>query len=473
MTQREPIGLVLVGNNELPVTLAQQLDLIEVTFHEKKATVGRLAFRDPDFMIMDSKIFKKGVRIALVMGWLHEMVPLGPFIVKGYSVSAPAAGTPKLQVKFQDKSHKMNKKQKRKRRTGSAVAIIKEIAEEHDLGYDIDTIQGLEFNDDFPLIQANLTDAALMQRLAYRYGYFWGVNGNNLYFKRPADYEEEGVLSSDDISVLSYRINDHSLKSFTPQIKFSKGGKRKAKNTKLDGLDALGNEVEGALGNFAEQMSGNDAVSDLLPAEVTDLLKTGDGQEPDDSETAGDNDWSLMIDSAKGLLTETVQTLTGQETGANDDENEESVPGNKSGSATPADKEEAKRQAAGKILRAAEIITGKAEPAIASMRWKVRDPVIFDGVGSRLAGKYRLKQITQSVNKDGFHTVFDKVVKKKYLPTPKSKAKINEEAEKAGETSPDKPGHEGTAAGTPSKAQLAINSVQGTVKVQKVDGVDQ
>jgi len=475
MSIREPICMMWVGKRQLPQQLIRRLRRVTINFHEKKATAGEALFDDTDTFIMDSKMFRKGTRIALIMGWVHEFIPVGPFIVKSYGMQFPDSGDPKFSLKFQDPSHKMNKKQKKKRHLGTPEMIIKKLALSHGLGYDIDTITGLEFTEDFPLIQANVSDAALMQRLAFRYGYVWGVEGQNLYFKKPADLEEEGVQEHDDVPVLSYRMNDFSLKSFMPDIKYSKGGKRKAKNELTESLDELGNEIEGSLGEFGKFLEGKaDDIKEISP-ELGDLMSSLSGQEPDDEfeEYGESNDTvqtqSVVIDSASGFVEKITNWVSQQ---GSDEPNEESIPGSKSGAATPSTEEEAQRQAAGKIIAASEIITGKAIPTIASMRWRPRMGVILAGVGQRLSGKYRIKGALQEYTEDGFRTELD-VAKRTFYPGPKDKDKISKESESQSmgqDPGASKPGKADTATGPPPKVEVWIDSAAGTAKKHVIDG---
>lgn len=487
--KREVLVLVWVNGKMLTPELSRQVRSLSLTFPKNKGANGKLTILDPEFTLFDTNLFRKGQRIAFLCGWKHELVPVGPFIVKNYGLECPESGELALVVDFQDQSHKMNKKQKRKRWVGTPVSILKQIAERHDLGYDIDEVSGIEFTEEYPLMQANMTDAALIQRLAWRYGFVWGVYGNNLIFKSPVDLEASGEQTRDEIPVLRYMHGDFSLTSFTPEVKFSKGGKRKSKklsDINIDLTDPLGTlgevgEVVGGLVTEGIQEHLGDIVGDFSTDSIMDTVSSGvsslgdmfdlDGDQEADDERSDDT--GKKIDEVVAYrIKEWEGTLQrySKKPNKKDESNEETDIGDRSGTASAPNAKEAKQKQTSKIVRSAEITTGTIRPSVASMYYQPRMSVILAGLGKRLSGKYEIKEVTQILS--GENEIFDtdiKGIKRKFGPAPKDKSKINK---KAGENTdePPVPGTQDTSSGKPGPPRrYVVDAYSGDV-VRKVNG---
>lgn len=247
---KTPMLFMWVNAKELSDESVRRIEELSVTYREKHATDGSFVINDSDFRFTDNKIFKQGQRISFLLGWHDEAIPCGPFIIKSYTFRAGEDGKPNLTVSFQDLSHKMSKKAKKKKYTGTSVEIIKKIAEYHNIGYDIESIADLTFTDDYPLIQANMSDAKLLQVLADKYGFAWGIEGNTLYFRRPQNADEVGRQGT--VPVLSYRINGATLLSFDASVKYISKGKKKGSSEEKDLVDVL----KDGLGESAESLLG-------------------------------------------------------------------------------------------------------------------------------------------------------------------------------------------------------------------------
>jgi phage protein D len=239
---KESIVSLWVNGRAMSHELTRRILSLSFTDRIKKADSGRMVLRDPNSELFDTRILKKGQMLHFIVGWVDEALPKGPYIIKSYKMTFPDNGEPSLTVDFQDLSHKLDKKQKKRKHVGTAASILKKIAKEHGLGYDIDSINGLEFTDDFPLNQASYSDATMLQLLADRYGYTWGVSNGNLIFKYPADRQ---LKKRAEPVVLSYRINDCSIASFDPEIKYSKNGKKTGANKQDDNIDFCADNDEG------------------------------------------------------------------------------------------------------------------------------------------------------------------------------------------------------------------------------------
>ncbi len=482
---REVLILVWVNGKQLDPALSRQVESLTFDFPKNKATSGSMTIIDNDMSIIDADIFKQNNRIGFMCGWKTELLPVGPFIIKNSHPSFPEDGKVTLKLDFQDKSHKLNKKEKRKRWYGKPDSIIRRIAKNQGLDTRIDPIEGVEFTEDFPLIQANMTDAALIQKIALRYGYIWGVYGDNLVFRRPTDLEESGIQTSSEVPVLHYRQSDFSISSFTPDIKFSKGGKRKNKkqigsNIDLKDLKSLAEDqgvdinsllpeegaemLEGVTGNF-DIGSDISNVAEQLPNAVQDMFGLKSGQEPsaEDAKREGKKDeeptWRLNeISGQLGLPS--LSDIFGGKTKENDEDNEESKPGDPSGGAAAENKSDAEKKSASKIVRASQTVVGQMKPTIASMYYRPRMAIVLAGLGQRLSGKYEVMSVSQSLS--GSTDIFDtttKMMKRKYFPAPKDKQKIG-----ASDEGTPKPGDSDTSKGKPAENLWYLKEIEGKLE---------
>jgi phage protein D len=431
---KSPLMAFWVAGKEMSTFAKRQILSIELTYREKKASDGVVIFSDPDFAISSSNVFVKGRSIAFLLGWTTETRPCGPFVVKKYSVSAGADGSPKFTVHFQDLSHKLNKKQKTKKHVGKPAQILKKIAEENDLGYDIQSIESLEFSDSFPLMQAHMTDAHLIQVLANKYGYVWGVEGRTLVFKRPEN--EDLIGKQKDVPVLSYRINGASLLDFSCDVKFAKLGKRKGSAQKKSGIDVLtDSELKNPALSAIETIK--DSVKEIAPKLGEMVTGALAGDEPDSEN--GFKGKIKTFDAPSGFWGEEGIGGVINDIFGDDDETEESSGDTKS-------KEEALRKSAGVIAKNTEIIEASISPRIASVRYRPGASVILAGLGSRFSGKYRITEVRHVYGENSFVTSMS-VVKRAFGASPDDKGKIGESAEQPGNI----PGNEDPGTKAPTK----------------------
>jgi len=458
---------------------------LDFTFPKNKAASGKLTLLDPDLAIFDSNLFRENQRVAFLCGWKHELVPAGPFIIKNIMPSFPASGEIVISVDFQDLSHKMNKKQKQKRWSGSPSSILKRIATAHGLGYDIEEIEGVVFNESFPLIQANMTDAALIQRLAWRYGFVWGIYGNNLVFKSPASLDEAGIQSKKEIPVLRYKHGDYSLYSFSPEIKFSRGGKRKNKKINTSNIDIKGlvdyfsgmgegldldalttEDMQSALSGITNQFGVSTDISSILGGfgDLGKTFKLDPGQQFSDEDTDSkktpiDPTVQYFINEFQGTLREYSKKLN-----MADESNEETDTGDPSGSASGDSTADEKKKQAGKLVRSSETTTGAVVPTIASMYYRPRQSVILVGIGKRLSGKYEVSEVAQTFTGTGgnagatFETKLS-VCKRKFFPSKEDTKIVSSESAL--------PGNSDTGKAPAAPPRYYLNDLKG-VLVKKI-----
>ena len=506
---KTPMLFVWVNDHELSEESVRAITNLSLTYREKKASDGSLTVVDSHFKFSDNKIFQQGQRLAFLFGWRDEALPCGPFVIKGYSFNASADGRPTLRVDFQDLSHKLDKKTKKRKHVGSPVDVIKKIADEHNLGYDIESIQELEFSDDYPLIQANMSDAKLLQVLADRYGYTWGLDGTTIYFRRPINADKVG--RQDTVPVLSYRINGGTLMSFSAEVSYIKDGKKKCAGQETDVMDMVGGALASVGGDTldtvaeaAENLVGSEVVSSVrdtagealsgfkdmlgLEDEKQELCDGGEANkdnptEPGAEDQTGDStpaqtsaskgtSYKKHFEMLKGMFKtakEVGKSLVNA--GADDDSLTDS---NTDG--TPDSADEAKRKQAGKLASRTEMIEATIVPAIASLLYRPGESVIVAGVGDRYSGKYRISEVTHDYGASPAFTTSIKAKKREFRPAASDLIAIAKQQE---DSAAKVPGNQNSASGQPQKGPKTqqiknfddIKGVYQTV-TRKVDGND-
>lgn len=392
MTVRAPICLVWVSTKKLSASVLMKMKQMRLSFQEKKGSSGTIVFEDSDSRLFDSKVFKENKQISFLCGWLHESKFFGPFFIKTVGKGFPEAGEPVLTCEFQDKSHKMNRKQKRKRHTGTPENILIDIAKSYGMKYDIEKISGVVFNENKPLMQSNLSDAALVKRLAHRYGYNFRIDGNTLVFRK-ADTELDSVGRQNSVPVLSYRMNDFSLRSFNMKIKYTHKRKRKKTVTPVNNVDIDADNL------YLQDVFQTDVDLD------TDYEVDQDGEIiiPENEDVDDDGFQDEDVDTDDSEIFEEVDSGPDDYSGDSDpyidheddgsDPSIETESTDEGGSAAPATDDEAELRKDAIKMRADELITGTIVPSPSSVHYYPGMSVILGGIGERLSGKYKITSV--------------------------------------------------------------------------------
>jgi hypothetical protein len=464
---RQSVTALWINGTLASAHTIRQILSINIKEGRNKAKSGEVVFRDADTSMTDARIFRKGKLIHWLLGWSSEAVPVGPFVVKKYKTEFPENGDPVLKVSFQDLSHKLDKKQKKKKRTGRMDQIIASIAEEHGLGYDISDVGDITFDDEFPLHQASMSDAKLLQVLANRYGFVWSIEGGNLVFETQAKRQ---LKKKGNPRVLSYRINDCSLKSFSPEVKYSKLGKRKRPNIDEQNLDFLGNN--GSFGEFAANILAGD-LSDEEKAELfaehpndakeAVLLEESIGKAIQDN--LGDDVrmfYHEAVDSAERLISfvagtgyQTIEEARGLsnsrwENSINRDVQQHVDPNRYDDPdcdqsiyddvwelehsdmtlAYPSNTEEIARRRKARVAKTREIVSGTAVPTVASLRYHSGETIVIAGAGIFYSGEYLIKEVEQTFGSGGIPIKTSlKISRTRLGPTERAHKFTNEQEE--------------------------------------------
>lgn len=475
---KEVVKVIWVKGLQLTEEVLRDIRVIELEMREGKATTGSLTISDTEFKHTDSGYFRKNAELSMILGYSDYSEPFGPYVIKSIRYTAGEDAAPLLIVSFQDLSHKLHKKQKHKVDFGSCEEIIKKRAKE--AGYPVvmvDPPKGV-FTKSRPLVQSNKTDATIFRELADRYGYVWGIKGKTLYFRPPIGLDEIGEQK--DVPVLSYRINDYSIMSVELEADFIRengrsGAKKEVRNIPLDiqckeEEDLYFNALRsGDTSNLPPWMAKSIPIG-VLPSGNTapDEDDAGLADLVQNSNLKGDLDKSLQ--GAFGSMGETLSQLADGVPGVQDALNKDTLnsvlngvlpnidsstgsdktaytsegwtgdslkavvdpsagsiqtmPGSPAGTATPADPDEAKAQAAASWYRMVTVLKGTLVPSIPSVKYKPSQSVVLAGLGERLSGKYRITQVDLSFSDSGPIATTLQIEKKHYGPTEWDKKKI-------------------------------------------------
>jgi len=451
---KEGVCAIWVQDLALSEQTLRDILTLSITFREGKAATGSLTMSDKDFIYMDSKVFRKNQKLSFVLGLVDDAVPMGPFIIKEFHVEAGDDGHPTLSVDFQDLTHLLAKKKEKIRYNGGCVPTIKTaIAELNAQGkkvsYNIDTPKDVKFDDEKALIQANKTKAQIINSLAERYGFVWGIEGQTLYFRKPVDLETSGKQAF--VPVLSYRMNDCSLFSYRAEFKYAKEGIRKGSkkvtenidfekcedvgswikdvfNGKIDAppelLEYLGMEGE-AIALAPDEDTAKEALGEAKlratsmfdqsktlfnNVDFNDLPSLLTGQNPTDMFAKDTNDFTKKIEEIykknKGINSNTEEGTTDE-----------------SGTSTPDSEEEATKRAEAHLYRSVVLCDADIVPTVYSPRYKPSMAVVLAGLGMSLSGKYKVLEVNHSYSDNSYSMNF-KAQKRLYGLTDSDKKRI-------------------------------------------------
>lgn len=473
-----PILRLAFGKQILDPTLMRLVRRITLVHRRGKADDLTIEFSNDDMTLGDRKIFLYGTPIYVVGGWDDEIVEKGPFMLYDHEYLFPEDRDATLAIKAKDKSiGAMHEQKKNVRHTGKQLTrLVAAIAKEYKLEYDIDvaTEDDIIFDDDYSLTQAGESDARLLQRVAEKIGYSWGVKDNTLYFKRP-----EVIGTS--ILVLNYSMGDKSLKYFKPEVKARGPAKKKkvAKEALIchDFLDPeqtksyrvgqiLAGKVQGTSADWAEinsqlkrtkQASGSkdfatpplssllenpsiDGAIAMLETVVTDTNEFVSSSDDDRlassggiPTTNGSNraDRFSNPDDPKNQVTALINgidksTRYRYPTEAEEVEVLESIDYSQAdaGGAVPVQEAAIKRQLA-KSERVHHVaVSATMKPTVPSWTWNIDMDVKVNGVGELCSGIYELTQVTLNYTREsGLDT--ELVGRKRSVGAPAKKQKGN------------------------------------------------
>lgn len=222
---RAPYLAINVSGHYLTPDQLRLVRSVKVEHNKDKADTMQIIFEDPDLLIVNGGLVTPKSLFVIHCGRDDEVIKKGPFRVSEWKPQAPANGRAALIVEgtSQDVS-KMAVKAKSVSYNGMKPSeIVKKIGDQYGFDFDVDILplDDVQFDDDYGLNQVQKSDANLLQKLADKLGYVWGVRNGTLYFNRPDQFNNNPLI-------FEWRVGKKTLKSFKPKIKIYKQGRPKA-----------------------------------------------------------------------------------------------------------------------------------------------------------------------------------------------------------------------------------------------------
>lgn len=214
---------LFVEKTEQDAEIVRRVTRVSIRDQDEKAMTASLQIRDETGEIAELGIFGKDTEWTILLGYRTDFQPFGPFKLTSLAFDNAADGVIVITVELMDATHKLAKTTKRRAFESTTLGeVVKQIADEHGMGYQIEDSDKVVFTEDFPLMQAGVSDAQLLRQLATRFGYRFEITDGAIVFKQ--------TQINTDVStgkVLAWRIGSRNLKSFKPaQQTF--GGKGRA-----------------------------------------------------------------------------------------------------------------------------------------------------------------------------------------------------------------------------------------------------
>lgn len=383
----EPYVMLMVDKTDVDAEILRRVTGVSIHGKSGAATTAKVVFNDETGALADLAIYAKGVEWSILLGWRTDFVPFGPFGVSGYGMECGSDGIIKITVDLQDDSRRLMRKAKYRSWEGRALGdVVAAIAEEHGLGYRIDSSELVVYDEDNALLQAGEPDATFLARLARRHGFRLEFDQGHIVFRQKQTTDDvEGVRT------LAWRIGDRSLLRFAPKQR-SYGGKGKAVGTVQAGAKIVGANVDILAGTDFEFSVSTDA---LLPelAGGGECLEEGGEVTPSADVEGANREW--VMDGETGELVE-VQEQEEAEVPLRDVEGAE-IP----------DTAEAVNKAAAAAIAGGRSDSADAtgELAIADCTWKTGDEVEIVGVPVRFEGRWRVVDWKHDWTPSGLKTV--------------------------------------------------------------------
>lgn len=290
-----PYYRLMINGMELLPELHRRLTSITANHRHEKSMMMTLKFRDEKLQFVDLDIWSKGAKWYVYLGHLNNYAPFGPLGVESYQMDFNTSNYCDITVVLQDKGRSLGKDCKWRTWNGYTLTdVVKQIATEQGLGYKVEGTDKVLFSDNFPsaiaasdtiapgaLPQPGISDGALLQQVATKYGYRFELDGVNIIFTNRQE-------NADGLSKhkFAWGVWPRSLMSFTPAQK-TYGGPGKGKGTKgqAGATKCIGNVDIPAGVPFLHHTTPEDAAATVPGG--TEAIENGGPVKPSDDVSEG------------------------------------------------------------------------------------------------------------------------------------------------------------------------------------------
>ena len=453
-----PFFSLFIEGTEQEEAILRRVKSIVIRHQHKRAQTATVIFTDETLDLVDQKIFAKNSEWTILLGLRSDFQPFGPYSVESYQMNFGADGIATITVQLMDITRKLARSAQYRRFSGLSIGqVVKQIADEHGLGYEIENSEEYTFNDEFPMMQAGVSDAMLLRQMADRFGYRFQIENNSIVFK------QSQVNQDSNLKTLAWKMGDRNLKSFLPAQKTYGGkgvkGKLNAAQTgakvKAGGVDIpkgkgfevdfFGKELLESLGSVSsvESTEGGAFDIDMDGGEGTAPESTAEGTGKEDKST-------LVFDPESGEFKPVEPTK----------DNEKAVVDAKDvGTDPPQTEQEAKKTlGASKAGTASDLAIARAMLTYPDVRVRSGDWFEVVGVSRRFSGRWRCVEFEHTLNpSSGLNTVLG--LTKKGLGSSSYTTKAEDKAAKTEAGPPNSGRDEGTS---PAEATNLFDPETGT-----------
>jgi phage protein D len=250
--RNEPVILVTVtpeGSKAARVELSDRILGFEYEDCENKADKLKLRVDNWDLSNFDDPIWRKGNLIEVSWGYAEAMAPTRKCQIRKVS------GFQELSVEAHGLEVTLNTQvRSRVFESMTRSEVVRKIAEEW--GYRSDDVQHIEDTEVVreTIVQARLTDAQFVRRLAHKEGFEWFIDFDGFHFhqrdlaQRPLRTFEWTGVDADDREILSINVeNDVTAKPGTVRAKSRDPVKRRTIDISASVMSELTRSVLGAI----------------------------------------------------------------------------------------------------------------------------------------------------------------------------------------------------------------------------------
>lgn len=367
---------------------------LTVTHERGKSDTLDIDFADPDYVLQNS-IIRPNSTITVRCGWKHEVITKGPFKILDYKPSF-ADKAPGLSLSCANvAATKMNLNKRSASFKGlTAKDIFRKIASDYGLipAFRIKPEDDLVFTDEKSFTAPSISDRTLLNKLCDRMGgYVWGVTDTILWVQQPEDDGEKIVLD--------YRIQNKTIKSFTPEIKvLVRGNGKKSRKTVnnvdiFNAEDVLSYKAEDM--TFGENFSETEGDPEYVESPLSEYIKLENpfsfATEPD-AAPATKVQRTLSPEDLKKQNYYGVEVIKGGLFKFSNISPAQQVQGD-SQQATATDSDTAQKQLV-KSARRTVVSGGSLIPTFPSFAWNGREVVYLRGLSTLCNGRYEVTKAT-------------------------------------------------------------------------------
>lgn len=413
LKETQPYVAVSINGKKLSDELMRLFQTATVrNGEESKSDTLSLTFQDPEYRLIDSNVFRERNKVDIEVGYVNDTRSYTGYRINKVKPQFPDNGTPSVTIECLDESSELNKQPRSDKWTNIApheVAIA--IAKRNGLKYDVVPVDAgpvktpFRFTEDNPLMQRDMSDSAMLAKLAKDFGFKYKVVGNTLKFLPTIEGETRRQPKT-----LVYRdqINGSGktfvLKSFSPAMDADKGNQV----SQSGGVDLNTGKHTGKADGKADKSN--------LPKQGQDSAESAAANSPSvvydyDPETLGFKPRELPQPVKAGAEPKLVPATNVPEQVA----------------------AQSQRQSDSEAASA----TASGELKFGSNAFDPGDPVLVEGVGRRCGGAWRITEVTLQFGQ-GFTTSL-KMEKRGSGTTQKDSAKAAEQKQDATGTANPRP----------------------------------